>query len=516
MQSQKKLKLFLLIVSSLCYFVAVIFISKYVADDALHQVRNQAKLQFERQSVALFQQFEKHFQSHVNAVYGAQALFAASDSVSAEEWAAYIRQLDLPNRFPGISSMAYVDAIKQSEKESFLKKIRTDSSVISLQKPDFTIYPTASEADLFVITFNEPLIESGRLLGFNMASDKGRKQTLEAVRDQNILLATPVSDSPVQRDKVFSIALPVYKNGLPIRTVQERRAALEGFVIAGFLQGSFFEKIFTNHQADNISFQIYEEVGNEKLLLYSQSEAGNKKSNLTLEQSLNMAGRIWKIEFQGNSSTVIDNWDAQTWPLFFGVGTVIGTLLYAVIFFLISTRARATRLANVMTKSLKESEERFRIAAQNANDLVYEWDIKNNTVMWFGNIDQDLGYNPNEFPRTMEAFENSVHPDDKARVADGITKQLQQNIPYREELRIKKKDGTYAVWVDRGCAIRDANGIAYKWVGTVTDITKQKETDEQIKKRNQELEQLNQLMVGRELKMSELKKEITTLKKSTS
>ena len=43
-------------------------------------------------------------------------------------------------------------------------------------------------------------------------------------------------------------------------------------------------------------------------------------------------------------------------------------------------------------EALKVSEERFRIAAETTNDLIWEWNIVNGTLEWFGAIDEKLGY----------------------------------------------------------------------------------------------------------------------------
>lgn len=61
-------------------------------------------------------------------------------------------------------------------------------------------------------------------------------------------------------------------------------------------------------------------------------------------------------------------------------------------------------------------------------------------------------------------------------------------------------------------AIRDTENNVIMTIGVSRDITDEREAQELISKRNKELEELNELMVGRELKMTELKKEIANLK----
>jgi two-component system sensor histidine kinase/response regulator len=132
-------------------------------------------------------------------------------------------------------------------------------------------------------------------------------------------------------------------------------------------------------------------------------------------------------------------------------------------------------------EALRESEKRFKLAAESSSDLIFEWDIKER-LDWFGKIDELLGYSPSEFPRTFEAWANSVHPEDRDRVIVAIKNHLEKNEPYKIEFRVRKKDGTYNYWWVRGKAIRDEKGNPYRWVGAVTDVTERKQAGEALQK----------------------------------
>jgi hypothetical protein len=41
-------------------------------------------------------------------------------------------------------------------------------------------------------------------------------------------------------------------------------------------------------------------------------------------------------------------------------------------------------------------------AAESTTNLIYEWDL-GERMDWFGQVDELLGYEPNRFPRTMDA-----------------------------------------------------------------------------------------------------------------
>ena len=151
-----------------------------------------------------------------------------------------------------------------------------------------------------------------------------------------------------------------------------------------------------------------------------------------------------------------------------------GEIVGAVVTFKdISERRRAE-------EALPESEERFRLAAESSADLIYEWDIKER-VDWYGKIDELLGYAPSEFPRTLEAWANSVHADDRDRVMAAVRNHLEKNESYNIEYRVRKKDGTYNYWWVRGRAVRNEKGNPYRWIGAVTDITERKRTEEALR-----------------------------------
>jgi PAS domain S-box-containing protein len=132
-----------------------------------------------------------------------------------------------------------------------------------------------------------------------------------------------------------------------------------------------------------------------------------------------------------------------------------------------------------VAEGLHSTNERFRIAAETSNDLVYEWDIGHN-IQWFGDIDGLLGYDLNEFPRTLQAFAESLHPEDAGPIMAAIQAHVQQGVPYATEYRIRRKDGTYSWWTARGMAERSADGKPIRMIGTITDISQRKKIGDNL------------------------------------
>jgi len=145
---------------------------------------------------------------------------------------------------------------------------------------------------------------------------------------------------------------------------------------------------------------------------------------------------------------------------------------------------------------LRKSEERFRIAAQSASDLVNEWNIVTGVVSWFGDVDEKLGYAPGEFPRTIDAWEKALHPDDHDRVMAAVERHFKTGETYDQEYHMRRKDGSYCYWMERGVALRGDKGSHARWIGTCTDITERKRMEKELASYTEHLEELVEKRTG--------------------
>lgn len=149
----------------------------------------------------------------------------------------------------------------------------------------------------------------------------------------------------------------------------------------------------------------------------------------------------------------------------------------------VSAIARDITEQKRVEESLRESEQRFRVAAESGNDLIYEWDLQSDEMRWWGKMDASLGYQP----KTLQAWEKTLHPEDHDKVMKAVTKHLQQGEAFDQEYRVRRRDGTYRYWSDRGTALRDARGKPYTWIGACTDITERKQVEQKLRKLTQQL-----------------------------
>ncbi|MFN6513753.1 MAG: PAS domain-containing protein [Nostoc sp. CreGUA01] len=123
--------------------------------------------------------------------------------------------------------------------------------------------------------------------------------------------------------------------------------------------------------------------------------------------------------------------------------------------------------------SLRQSNERFELAAAAVNCLIYDWEIYQNTVERTQGLTQVFGYTQQEAKPTFEWWQERIHPDDQQMVSDRFIASMKNGNRYSIKYRVRHKDGRY-LWVqDQGFAVRDATGQVVRVVGTSTDITEQ-------------------------------------------
>lgn len=160
------------------------------------------------------------------------------------------------------------------------------------------------------------------------------------------------------------------------------------------------------------------------------------------------------------------------------------------------------------------AQVRFKQVAENAGNWI--WEVDKNGVYTYSNliVEKILGYKPEDLVNKLH-FYDLFAPE----VKEGLKKAALEAFSKKEVIKNLSnlnvhKNGT-KVLIETSCSpFLDNKGELLGYRGVDTDVTLQKKTEEDIKKRAEELERINSLMTGRELKMVEMKKEIEELKKN--
>ena len=116
----------------------------------------------------------------VTLLRGAAGLFGASDQVRGSEFADYVKQLQLPQRYPGIRGIGFTERILPAELERRTAQVRAWG-----RHPGFRVWPEGPRDEYHAIVFLEPLDERNRAaIGYDMFTEPTRRAAMARARDE--------------------------------------------------------------------------------------------------------------------------------------------------------------------------------------------------------------------------------------------------------------------------------------------------------------------------------------------
>jgi diguanylate cyclase (GGDEF)-like protein/PAS domain S-box-containing protein len=144
--------------------------------------------------------------------------------------------------------------------------------------------------------------------------------------------------------------------------------------------------------------------------------------------------------------------------------------------------ARSYEREKEMAQAVRESEGRYALAAQAANDGLWDWDLARGTVYFSTRWKEMLGYDGSEISDQPEEWLDRVHPEDRgALVAEISALQAGERSSLMNEHRVRAGDGSYKWTLCRGLAVPGEGAPATRIVGSLTDVTERHELEERLR-----------------------------------
>jgi diguanylate cyclase (GGDEF)-like protein/PAS domain S-box-containing protein len=129
-------------------------------------------------------------------------------------------------------------------------------------------------------------------------------------------------------------------------------------------------------------------------------------------------------------------------------------------------------------EELRNSEERYALAAHGANDGLWDWNVTTGQVYWSPRWRSILGLQDVALGNKSCDWLSRVHPEDFPRVESMLNEHLACGTGHFEcEHRLRHRDDTYRWVLCRGAVVRNEAGAATRFAGSLTDITESKLAD---------------------------------------
>ena len=144
--------------------------------------------------------------------------------------------------------------------------------------------------------------------------------------------------------------------------------------------------------------------------------------------------------------------------------------------------ALSYRREREMAQAVRESEERYALAARAANDGLWDWDLDRGTVYYSSRWSEMLGYSDDLIGNSPEEWFDRVHPEDRPKLmAELVALKLGEQASILHEHRVLAVDGTYLWLLCRGLAVPGTGRPATRIVGSLTDVTERHLLEERLR-----------------------------------
>ncbi len=132
-------------------------------------------------------------------------------------------------------------------------------------------------------------------------------------------------------------------------------------------------------------------------------------------------------------------------------------------------------------EALRESEERYALAALGANDGLWDWDVPAEQIYFSPRWWTILGCDAHEMDNSVDAWFSRVHPEDLPSLKQALFVEQRGVLTHIEtEFRMFHSDGSIRWILCRGIAVSDSEGNLKRLAGSQTDITDRKSAEEQL------------------------------------
>ncbi len=444
-------------------------------------VEDVARLEFNAHCNEIRNIIANRMDDHARILHSGAALFYASDVVTRKEWHDFIESQKIQKQLPGIQGAGFSLLIPRAELPRHLQEIRSEGF------PEYTVRPEGDREVYSSIIYLEPF--SGRNLrafGYDMLTESVRRQALEQARDTDAaalsgkVVLVQEADKEIQAGTLMFV--PVYRKGMPTDSVEQRRAAIYGWVYSPYRMTDLINGMFTEAnlvRAKGLHLQIFDGVmlSPERLLYECHPPRDQKRlaeARFTLQSTEDFAGHRWTLRFTQIGGSVMMAEYIRIWLVLLG-GLCISSLLFFLIGAMQNIRDKAQRMAEAL---LRESEGRFK-------KLFFE------APVGIALIDSHTGRIHEVNPlfakiagRTMKEMEeidwmSITHPEDvQAHLENMALMNAGKTNGFQMEKRYRRRDGT-VVWIHMTVVKeKGGEGGASRHFCMVEDISARKRAEE--------------------------------------
>lgn len=357
----------------LCAFLLLALLSVHFSRRQANALQEEQQNTFIRDSAQLTQELRERFKLHDQFLRTFGAYFSSHQNIGHEAWRGFADRIEGEENLPGLFVFGFAPRIATADIEAFQRQAREHGS-----PPDYAVHPRAPQGDsAFPILIVSPAENRQRALGFNLTSEAVRRQAIEAAGDAGDTILsgqiTLIFDKAAPQP-AFIMVRPVYRPGMPLATVAERRQALAGVVYSAYRTSDFIRPL-ARGISDRMALQVADAAAanlpdsTPPLLFDSHPGLASAAIARTGQHELDFGHRTWRLQFAELSHAGRAAGESEARLIFLG-GMAISTLLALGIYLLTSNRQRAEAYAEAVTQDLRRAEATIRASDRFKQDIL--------------------------------------------------------------------------------------------------------------------------------------------------
>ena len=290
----------------------------------------------------------KRMYAYEQVLLGGIGLFAASDTVTREEWKMYVENLLIHKNFPGILGIGYSYSLQHSDSLKLVRAMQNEGFT------HFRIWPEGKREEYTSVIYIEPFNERNqRAFGYDLLSEPIRKSAMLEARDNGQTTISGkirlVKETEYNIQAGFLIFIPFYKKNLQAPTVEQRRELFKGYVYSPFRMRELMRATLGN-ELRNINIQIYDGLDTiPKNLMYNSDSLNSVLSNdvFASTSNLKLYGKIWTLKYTALPE-FIDSYKSEKPRIVFLSGILISVLFFLVTISFVNSRKTSKKLSEVL------------------------------------------------------------------------------------------------------------------------------------------------------------------------
>ncbi|MFZ6734382.1 CHASE domain-containing protein [Undibacterium sp. Ji42W] len=326
------------------------------------------QLEFRLKAERIGQNLQNKLDTHADIMRNIERLYASSLQVSRSDFATFVSHTLQSQK--AISFLSWVPKVDLEQRQSFeVTVLREGFANYQLQEMnEFNQLVEVSVRDeYYPIRYIEPFFENHQMFGYDMGSTTARRIAIEDARDSGHLTVTDplISNETDGREQLHVLLFaPVYENGKPQETMEQRKAAFSGTAVSMIRMADLVREILSNEDMRSVRIKFYDLSYPGKKGLFIDEISGLTPTYL-FQSTINFGGRQFALLAQPSSEYWRTHVAWITWI------TMIGGLLFTGLLgaYLLVATAHTFGIENLVaqrTAELHDSEERLRTILDNA------------------------------------------------------------------------------------------------------------------------------------------------------